>query len=438
MSEIFSLIPEWAPTEYGSEEIRQTSGSLRINVRNRSVIRVDDDWAKSVRDTVRVSSYPLALWFASNWWRLCWEPTPETKPSTDWCLSHEMHGSGHGFLWPPVRFASDGEAVSIICTPSAAESSEPIRYLTTPQDSIPLNIFMETVAAFIQTVLARLETCGIRNTELHTLWQEVTRERADPESRYHRQLEAQLGFDPDDAPERVVNALLNLAKSAGKSSVAEIAAACAGRDPDSLLHSIEQSTRCPGIQGNLSAIPKVTLGHPPAIPERPWERGYTLAQAVRAELGIHMEPLEDKHLCDLFAVPAGTLMEGEAPMKGIPWSLAIRNAENSQVSLLFRRNHRHGRRFEMARWLADIQSTSLHDRWLPATDVKKMARQKMQRAFAAELLAPIAALRSFLTEDLTDEDRILDAGNHFGVSPQVVEKQLVNHGLLSPETERME
>ena len=124
-------------------------------------------------------------------------------------------------------------------------------------------------------------------------------------------------------------------------------------------------------------------------------------------------------------------------MKGIPWSLAIRNAENSQVSLLFRRNNRHGRRFEMARWLAEIQSTSLHDRWLPATDIKKMARQKIQRAFAAELLAPIAALQTFLGEDLADEERHQDAGNYFGVSPQAVEKQLVNHGLLPLEIERV-
>ena len=58
--------------------------------------------------------------------------------------------------------------------------------------------------------------------------------------------------------------------------------------------------------------------------------------------------------------------------------------------------------------------------------------QKMQRAFAAELLAPIEELKAFVGRDLLPE-RIEDAGEHFDISPLAIRSHLANHGLLSPE-----
>lgn len=433
MNDPFSFILQWEPTKHGPDEIWQTSGSLRINIQNRSITRVDDDWSKSVHDTVRVSCYPLAIWFASSWWRLCWEPTPE-KPDTDWYLSHEMHGAGHGFLWPPMRFESDGETMSIICTPSAENSNEPIRYLTRCRESIPLSAFTKAIESFIQTVLARLETVGIKNTQLHALWREITIEQGDVQATYYRKLEAFLGFDPDDAPEDAVKRLLHLSEDVGKAAVVEIATACANRDSSLMLEGIERSMRSEGIVGNISGIPNLAgVAAHESLTQPPWERGRTLARAVRAELNNTLDPINDKNLCDIFGLKVQDLTGDDAPMAGVPWSLAIRNAENNRISLLFCRRNLSGRRFEMARWLGDSFSASVHDRWLPATNTKT-ARQKMQRAFAAEFLVPIDALCAFLEGDFIDEERIEDAGKYFGVSPLMVKSHLSNHNLILPET----
>ncbi|MBF0183113.1 MAG: hypothetical protein HQM06_01820 [Magnetococcales bacterium] len=433
MSGSFSLVPEWEPTQHGPDEVRQTSGFLRISIGNRLVTQVVDDWARSVRDTVRVSCYPLALWFASSWWRLCWEQAPNPERSTDWALSHEMHGAGHGFLWPVMRFESDGERVSIICRASTTGSNEPVRYLTSCRESIPVEAFMEAVTTFIHTVLARLEIVGIQNTELHTLWREVNAERGERQSTFYRKLEAFLGFDPDDAPEVVASKLLQLSPEAGEAAIAEIAVACAGRSPSLMLSDIEKSIFSRGVAGDLSCIPVLTQrGSYQPSNDLPRNRGRAMAQTLRAALDNRMDPIADQRLCDLFGLRLQDLNSADAPMDNTPWGLAIRQIEGNHVHLLFRRKHLTGRRFEMARWLGDMLAAPLPDRWLPATDAKS-ARQQMQRAFAAELLAPIEALQSFLGDEPSDEERIEESAHYFGVSPLMVKSHLANHGLLSPE-----
>ena len=436
MNGSFSLIPQWMPTDHGPEEIRQTSGFMRISVRNRLLTRVDDDRAKSVRDSVFLSSYPLALWFASSWWRLCWEPKPKEVPSVNWYMSHEMHGAGHGYLWPPLRFESDGEEITITCTPSHAESKESIRYLNDCHESIPVSEFREVVELFIQTVLARLEAIGVMETDLHTLWREVKSEQADSRITLFRKMEALLGFDPDEVSESIASALQRLPIQAGEAAAIEITAACSQQDPTLILGGIEETTHSHGILCDFSGITelrKINLPHPIGTP--PWDQGRNLARAVRNALNIG-GAVSNQILSDVAGLTVQNLIGGDAPMARMPLSLAIRKGDDHrEVNLLFRSKHRHGRRFGLSRWMIDLLVASDQDRWLPATG-SKMARQKMQRAFAAEFLAPIDALQDFLGADRTDEDRIDEAAEYFDVSSQTVWNQLTNHDLIPSETIR--
>ncbi|MDX1984078.1 MAG: hypothetical protein SFV51_27635 [Bryobacteraceae bacterium] len=105
--------------------------------------------------------------------------------------------------------------------------------------------------------------------------------------------------------------------------------------------------------------------------------------------------------------------------------LAIRTGEHDRLDLLFRRRNMPGIRFEAARFIADHILTPGKESWLPATDAKT-ARQKIQRAFAAEFLCPIAALDAFLNHEYSPES-IERAAEHFDVSPLAVESHLANH-----------
>ena len=85
-------------------------------------------------------------------------------------------------------------------------------------------------------------------------------------------------------------------------------------------------------------------------------------------------------------------------------------------------------RFEAARFIVGHLLASPRERWLPATDAKT-ARQKVQRAFAAEFLCPFDAFEDFIEGDFSPEV-IEEAGTLFGVSELAVKSHLANHGKI--------
>src|ERR1700733_5100776 len=234
MAPCMSIELKWLPPFHGPDEVGRTSASIQIRFGNENATRLEDVWSQSVQDVARVSAYPLAVWFASSWWRIRWEPLPsrirlaqdEGPANANWRMSHELPAAGYGFIWPQLIFASDGEAIRVICRQSPILSKEPVHYLSEFEVSVPAREFESGIDSFIDLVLRRLDT--LRETELHVLWREVLAERADAEQSAVRKLEARLGYDADEAPPHVLEQLLNLAREAGGDAADEIAPVCAG------------------------------------------------------------------------------------------------------------------------------------------------------------------------------------------------------------------
>jgi len=68
------------------------------------------------------------------------------------------------------------------------------------------------------------------------------------------------------------------------------------------------------------------------------------------------------------------------------------------------------------------------DRWLPVTDAAT-ARQKLQRAFAAEFLCPIESLKNYLGAEFLPE-AFEEAAEHFGISERAITSHLANNHLI--------
>jgi len=434
MTTEFSISTEWTTALHGAESLRQTSAFLRIDFGERVATRIEDEWSRSTSERVWLAAYPLALWFASSWWRLRWEPYPISGlPTVSWRMAHEMASAGYGFLWPRLLFNSDGENVWAICRATHPGDHQPVRYLSEFRSCVPGKLFERVIDEFVDLVLSRLDAVGARAPELQELWNEVRAERHDPEAFRHRRLEACLGFEPDEAPSEAVNGLLGLLGAAGDAALAEIAPACAGRDPVGALASVTELARQQGTEGTIR-VPKA-LAQPIEELERqhlaPWERGWRLARAARAAWGVPPGCVSDRDLAGIFDMPAGILNRDSEGQWSRRLGLAVRNGSPERLKLLFRKPRHAGRRFEAARFLADHLLAPETDRWLPATDAKT-ARQKMQRAFAAEFLSPIATLREYFGDDYSQE-AIEDASRHFIVSPLTISSHLANNGLISPD-----
>jgi hypothetical protein len=425
MSEEFSMEITWQPGTHGLKEDRLTSALLNISFPEGVATRANDSWSATVLDNVRVSGYPLALWLASSWWRLRWEPGIALK-GTDWRMAHDLRAAGHGFIWPPLSFEADGENIDAICSASDPRSREPVRYISSFKSTVSAVEFEQTVDSFIGRVVSRLTEMGMPDTDLHHLWQEVLEERWDRGKAAFRKLEAQLGFDPDESPEKVLKELMDLASEAGEAAIAEIAPALHKGDlAISLARTIELA-QSPGIDGRISPDRGFVSTHRHDYEAAmPWERGRLLARDARAAWSL-ADAVSDKQLSDILDIRLGEIANGQGT-RG-PIGLAVRQEGSDRLALHFRRTHRHARRFESARFIADDLLTQA-DKWLPATDTST-ARQKMQRAFAAEFLCPIGSLKDYLQEDYFNDELIEDAAEYFSVSPLMIKSHLANHDLL--------
>ena len=100
----------WEQGSDGDPLESATYGSLAVRLGAVSLTAVHDEAARTTREIIRVSAYPLAVWLASGWWRLRWEGV---RPGTDWRLSHQFGGAGGGYVWPDVTFVSDGELIHV-------------------------------------------------------------------------------------------------------------------------------------------------------------------------------------------------------------------------------------------------------------------------------------------------------------------------------------
>lgn len=436
MRERFSVKTEWESPNRDSVENSHCFGRVRIDVGERIATRAENEFSGSVEESVYVSAYPLALWLAGSWWRICWEPSlSEPRPPgaiTSWRTSHEMPAAGAGFVWPQLVFDGDGESVEIASFAMARTPGQPLRYLESFRQTLDLGSFSSGIDSFVSRVLSRLDSYQINKTTLHELWNEIVEERTDAKKAEIRILEARLGFDAGEAPDFVIESFLGFREAAGKSALLEVASTAA-YDPKNRLQQIADCASSPEIVGSLTDK-KLLSGHEVIAAEHgfPWQRGRTLAKFVRQTLGIGSAALKDSTLCDVLGLPTKVISRAADAMARRV-ALAVRSPTSDSIGFTFRNrgNFRANRRFELARFLSEIISAPTDDHWLMLADTKT-ARQKLQRAFGAELLCPIEPLRAFLDDDFSNES-VEAAGEHFGASPLLIKSHLANYGLITPD-----
>ncbi|MGZ8245907.1 ImmA/IrrE family metallo-endopeptidase [Methylomagnum sp.] len=418
----FSIDYRWESALHETPEVRETSAMLKIALAHQVVTRNEDIWSRTVRDEVRLSAYPLALWFAASWWRLRWEPLPASLPSHSWRMTHELAAAGHGYIWPRMLFASDGEITQIWSVQSKPDSAAAVRYLANATQTLSSSEFERVIDEFINGVLARLDAVGIQNTTLHDLWCEVAAERRDEEIAAYRRLEAMLGFDPDECPEDLHSQLSELIPQAGSNAVAEIAPVCASDQPEKKLREIIEFIETEGLEGQVD-IPVQDVSDEAV----PWKRGRNLAQKIHTLTGLEEGFVSNKKLSELMGLSEEKAFDAASHSRP-PLGMSVRHDGSKRSKVLLSKSRYHSRRFELARHLGAHLIADRGDKWLPVTHLKT-AHQKTQRAFAAEFLCPIHALKEYL-RDLSME-AIAEASEHFCVSPKVVELQLQNNGILA-------
>ena len=423
MSTDFEISYDWLTDE--SED-----ASLGISVGPWHATHVEDTLAKTVRLTARLSASRLAEWFVANWWRLLWEPRANTF---SWRESHRMGNVGHGYVWPDLTFDSDWESIHVASRPTPPRKAEPIRYLNHFDYHIPATDFEAGVERFVNGTVARLSHVQNTRSDLSMLWEEVSAERADPPSCEMRILEACMGFDPDEAPDYLLDSLQQQMGVFGSSAIREMAVAYKQSTVSDLWdlwggarhHGVV--VRVPGYDDVRTLIKDLT-----ATVRIPWQRAEMAAHIVRSVWDV-APPVSTEHLCELMQIShIGYLSDQSEGWRSYMAGFRDDDArENFRVSL--NSKYSTARRFGLVRLVGDHIAADDSDRLLPGTS-SFTSRQKFQRAFAQAFLCPFDALEEYLSTTTPDSDDIDDAAQHFDVSSLMIQSILVNKGVLGRET----
>ena len=387
------------------------------------LLREDDN---AFDDHLHAPPVQLAFWLIDNWWRLRWEPFVADEVSLEWRLAHELSAIGGGYVWPRLRIWGDDTRVGLSSYGDSPKGMNfAVRYLTDALLFVPAAQFETAVDRFLRQAV---EACSEDQAALRVQLEALKSERSDQDASTWRRLEAQLGYDADEAPDHLVGAAQECIETYGRGGVEEAIAAVQGETSIETLReavSIAQRSRVTcDLREAVKAAGSVRSG--PEV--RLWESAEGAAMNVRCALGVDKGPLTNTRLKDLLKAPGGVFRAGAGWTTKLRYGLRLRHEDERRNLLALDARWPQKRRFELGRTLGDA-IWSGNDALGPMTKAKTR-RQKFQRSFAQSLLCPYEDLLAYMNTDCPTDDDVAAAARHFNVSERVVQTLLANKGTI--------
>lgn len=424
---------DWVdPEDANGPELSATWASLKIVAYDSIVTRVVDGRAKTVRDSIYVSIYPLAEWLATNWWFLATE-YPNREKLIDPCFRrrHSLSSGREGYALPDLQITSYGGRTNLIWNRCAPEWTK-VEFLDQGRASVDSVEFRHACAEFIEGVVRRLEAFGIQDTLLQDEWHAIQRTETDPEEREFCETVAGLGWDPYDLKETQIKDVLSMADALGDltdEAVQVVDPKALTQQSAALISAIEVSKKRELPLQHLNFNKNGQEFVQATGSTSPWEIGYLQAQRLRQQLHLDGQSIPTmKSLGNALGVD-GELVDEITKPNDILTNMPLIDGvvtinDNQNASFAFRRSSDPGRRFAFCRGVSEVTSFPFHGGMLTQSHSE---RQQRNRAFAAEFLAPSFSLREKITRQVVDDDEVEDLAEEFGVSPFVIKHQVDNH-----------
>lgn len=425
-----SFTTEWLAADgVRSPELAATWCRLQISVDGRVVTRVEDPGSRSTRNAIYCAAYPLAEWAATHWWMLRSHVRPATlldgwrdgQNSTavgPLLAAHSTRAAGDGFLWPQLMIVPEGERTLLRWAADSHTRVNEARFVSEGRVWANAASVSEALGEFVGGVLERLHDEGVDGTLLHDEWEAIL--AADAEEAAFCNAAAALGLDPYDIDDAQAEAIVAVGASLGDGLAHELVAAA---DPARIHEDLSWVTT--GL-ARLSRTPARRAAGPLASLQRlhlrsdrdgaPWEIGWRHGQMARDALSIAPDaavPMND-------LVAQSRLASADAALQGLGSGVG----GHVQV-IIGGASGAASTRFFAARALWRAANVDARPYLLTTAPTFE---QRVERAFAAEFLAPAAGLRTMVDRgrkvvSTDDAERI---GRHYKVSPVVIAHQLEN------------
>ncbi|WP_146252196.1 ImmA/IrrE family metallo-endopeptidase [Streptomyces carminius] len=414
------------------DEHRVTWARLEISAGGETVTRIEDLDSGSSRRSVFVPLYPLAEWISFNWWILLHNSRlsrPDAVANFDRLRlvdpgykRNNFRSIGDGFAWPDLVIYSAGAHTNISWRPySSPVARWKIRYIGAGDCSVDSQDLRTELARFVDSVIVRLEECGVRGTALQNEWESIT--GADPEEEQYCRAAARLGLDPYSEAAKHESEILRVAEEVPEALLGDFMDAVdISRTPESLdwisrcMRAVDVSASEPlaDVRSIRSAL---TARRASVSPFKPWESGWAQARAARGAASLG--PLQRFSPGDYFEVS-----EIPSPEDRIQ-AFGKNSGQGGKLIVGAPQGNARTRNFLLGRALWHSVAEP-ENRFLVTNSYTD--RQKTERAFAAELLAPASGIAELLKKDpwAASLDDIDEVAEHFQVSSVLIKHQIEN------------
>lgn len=413
------------------DEVRATWGRLAIHLGDETATRCIDRRADSVRTSVYGPLYPVAEWFAANWWSILYELDNGTNSKArSYPRRHDLQLGEQGFALPRLVFQSRGQDIRI--------SSFPFKHPAVPIEFTgpPMEIRMEraelvkVLSAFIELISNRLAANKVKGTPLQNDWNAVRSAGADEQA--FCVAAAQLGFDPYDLPDNVAKAIEKAGTTLPKTVHQDVFSLAAANDLNKWVALVRELLKAPTQKATdtsaLDDLRRATQRVKVNAQLPPYAVGYARAEKVRSLLNLNGDLLgSHQELLNAFSLDGDEACATKGwQQQGLRGALTY-SEKNAPVFVLNHEANERSQRFAMGRAIHEhLFRSSIAPRII--TEVRSVD-QSINRSFAAELLVPKRELSKRIKAKVVYGDQVDALADEFGVESDVIRYHIKNHKL---------
>ena len=439
---MLSFLPEWNDAPGVKDPVlAATWARLEIKYHSSSgcrwLSRLIRASSNSVDRGIYGSLFPLAEWIVENWWFLLHEScrVPELISGRQlagdalqrtWVQRHNLLTARSGGALPDVTIYRDGNSIALRWAPDPDQDdpTTPVRFIEQGLGYADPSNVEGCFHGLVEAVLARLDAHSDDATErLRSQWSALCESRQSESALCARS--ASLGLDPYDEQEL-------------SDDLAEIINSHLDHLPTPVQQDLLEATTPASLLGDLDWVERVlssvsisteranTISHGDALTAHQW--GYQEAARFRQQFSLPSAPIPNlpELLHECCSWPAADQQ-----------SIIVEGTKSFTAFAVKDRDHRPqifgpklgywADRFRLARsvyFLCD----SMHSTVPRLVTGAYTWDQRASRAFAAELLAPAAALGAQVG-CMVSADDVDQLARRFDVRPGLIEHQIRNHRL---------
>lgn len=413
---------EWEdPRGARGAELRASWSRLEIAVGDQTITNVRDRATNGFRSGIYLPVYPLAEWMLSNWWALLYEPVSAHRTNgRTFVRRHNLRYAAEGFALPDFELRPVNDHFECRWVKSS-NPLQPVEFISSGEAVLDAEQVKQSLSTFVNAVAQRLHEADLTGTFVQEEWEAI--QNLDPRERQFCEVAGLLGVDPFDLDDGTTAEIVQVSSALPQSLRTEFFAAA---DPDQLARQADAVKRWlnrapPPAKSDL--LRKLRRRVSRRASSVPWEVGRESAKDLRRLLAAQ----------DAFPFDLSVLFDGEplhrtfheARLTALPFNALVSVDDGERPSFVINRRRPNSQRFAFARAIFDY----LYQEQAAPSLVSDAfsARQKQNRAFAAELLAPAHLLEKRVRGGLVTSEDIDTMAAEFRVSPLVVLNQLENN-----------